>query len=347
MLNFDLDWFDNFNPAAFGGGGSDWDFVFYLPTESAIAWYHNMVPGTAGRACRRSFRKSSSSRWASTSPRWRKARRCRRPSTTTSWPSCTTSPVFRSRTSASSNLRINYNRFATELLRNNGEMVGRFDGRYVNYNLDIPNQFQNFDPTDSSIDAAYVGSGNYLMRTIMKYNTSLDLPSGNATSGVTGIGSTTAKSRPTRRTIWRTRSCSTKTCASSRPTDTSILATPFQGTYYTLNHHEPAAVDPKPHQLRLLRVRSHGVRHPASARPVPQRPRNLVRKHPRRQVEPHAGAEPPKGRSFEGLRSFKAFSTAYDGRTNLRIRALPKTARKPKPRSSASRQSVTARTASA
>ena len=221
MLNFDLDWFDNFNPSAFGGGGSDWDFVFYLPTESAIAWYHNLIPGTASslQALIPQVQQFAMGEYLNALAKGAIAAAAEYNDVVAKLHHFTGLSEAYIRTS---NLRVNYNRFATELLRNNGEMVGRFDGRYVNYNLDIPNQFQNFDPTDSSIDAAYVGSGNYLLRTIMKYNTSLDLPADRPTSAAAGIGSTTVKCRRTRPTISPTRWCSTRTCASSRPTAISI-----------------------------------------------------------------------------------------------------------------------------
>jgi carboxypeptidase C (cathepsin A) len=234
VLNFDLDWFDNFNPAAFGGGGSDWDFVFYLPTESAIAWYHNMIPGVAGslQALIPQVQQFAMGEYLNALAKGAALPPAEFNDVVAKLHHFTGLPESYIR---SSNLRVNYNRFATELLRNNGEMVGRFDGRYVNYNLDIPNQFQNFDPTDSSIDAAYVGSGNYLMRTLMKYNTSLVyLP-------VTNVG---------RDWDWKHDGQQPANTANDLANALVFnqnlrvfsangyfdMATPFQGTYYTLNH---------------------------------------------------------------------------------------------------------------
>jgi carboxypeptidase C (cathepsin A) len=242
VLNFDLDWFDNFNPAAIGGGGADWDFVFYLPTEAAIAWYHNKTPGptTTLAALLPQVEQFAMGEYLNALAK-----------------GAALSPGEYNDVVAklhrftglseeyirSSNLRVNYNRFATELLRGDGaQMVGRFDGRYVNYNLDGPNQFQNFDPTDSSIDAAYVGSGNYLMRTIMKYDTSLVyLPT-------TNIG---------RDWDWKHDGQEPANTANDLANALVFnpnlrvfsangyydLATPFFGTVYTLNHlNLPAAI---------------------------------------------------------------------------------------------------------
>ena len=234
VLNFDLDWFDNFNPSAFGGGGSDWDFVFYLPTEAAIAWYHNMTPGVATnlQTLLPQVEQFAMGEYLNALAKGAALPAAEYNDVVAKLHRFTGLPESYIRTS---NLRVNYNRFATELLRNSGEMVGRFDGRYVNYNLDIPNQFQNFDPTDSSIDAAYVGSGNYLMRTLMKYNTSLQyLP-------VTNIG---------RDWDWKhdgqQPANTANDLANAMVFNQNLrvfsangyfdMATPFWGTYYTLNH---------------------------------------------------------------------------------------------------------------
>ena len=69
-----------------------------------------------------------------------------------------------------SNLRIPYSRYSTELLRNTGQTLGRYDARYTSYALDRIADQPEFDATDSAIDAAFVGGGNYFMRSILRYN---------------------------------------------------------------------------------------------------------------------------------------------------------------------------------
>jgi carboxypeptidase C (cathepsin A) len=73
-----------------------------------------------------------------------------------------------------SNLRIPYWRYTTELLRNQGQTVGRFDSRFTSYALDKVGDRPEFDATDAAIDAAFVGAGNYFIRTMLRYNPPLE-----------------------------------------------------------------------------------------------------------------------------------------------------------------------------
>ena len=170
VLDFDLDWFTNFSPTAIGGG--DWSFPLYLPTESAIAWYHNRLPGpsTTLAALLPQVEQFAMDEYLNALAQ-----------------GATLSPATYNDVVAKlhqftglsetyirqSNLRIPYWRFATELLRNSGMMIGRFDARYTSFNLDHLADRSEFDPTDSAIDAAFVASGNYFMRDILEYRTSL------------------------------------------------------------------------------------------------------------------------------------------------------------------------------
>jgi carboxypeptidase C (cathepsin A) len=72
-----------------------------------------------------------------------------------------------------SNLRIPYWRYETQLFRDSGVMLGRYDSRYTSFNLDRINDKPDFDAVDSAIDAAFVGTGNYYMRQVLGYQTTL------------------------------------------------------------------------------------------------------------------------------------------------------------------------------
>jgi len=69
-----------------------------------------------------------------------------------------------------SNLRIRYDRFLAELMRERGIVAGRLDGRFTTYNLDRPEESPDWDATDAAIDGAFVATGNQYIRDTLKYD---------------------------------------------------------------------------------------------------------------------------------------------------------------------------------
>jgi carboxypeptidase C (cathepsin A) len=165
ILNFGLD----FGSGAPIGGG-DWPYVLYLPTEAATAWYHHKAVGAPSDlatfvdqvehfalgeyldALYRGDKISSGERddvirklsnYLGLSPQYVRE----------------------------SNLRVPYTRFQAELLRSDGEVIGRLDSRYTTATTDRSNEEgPDWDPTDSSIDAPYTTAINQYLRVDLKYN---------------------------------------------------------------------------------------------------------------------------------------------------------------------------------
>jgi carboxypeptidase C (cathepsin A) len=171
ILDFGLDWDINYTPTAIGGG--DWAFPLYLPTEAAAAWYHNMLPGpqTTLQALLPQVEQFAMGEYLDALAKG------------ASLPASQYNDVLsklHQYTGLSeqyireSNLRIPYWRYSTELLRDSGQTLGRYDSRYTSYSLDRISDRPQFDATDAVIDAAYTGAGNYFMRTVLKYNTNLE-----------------------------------------------------------------------------------------------------------------------------------------------------------------------------
>lgn len=175
VLDFSLDWDVNFTPTAIGGG--DWAFPLYLPTEAAAAWYHHALPSQPATLDQllpqvESFAMNeyltALAQGANLSP-------------------STYNDVvakLHQYTGLSedyirrSNLRIPYGRYTTELFRNSGDVIGRYDARFTSYNLDRLSDQPDFDPTDAAMDSAFVATGNVFLRQILGYHTSLTyLPS--------------------------------------------------------------------------------------------------------------------------------------------------------------------------
>jgi carboxypeptidase C (cathepsin A) len=171
VLDFSLDWDANFAPAAIGGG--DWAFPLYLPTEAAASWYHNALPGPqpALQTLLPQVEQFSMGEYLNALAQG------------DSLSPATFNDVvaklheytgLSERYIRLSNLRIPYWRYTTELLRNSGQALGRYDARYTSYTLDRIADRPQFDPTDSAIDAAFTGAGNYYVRQLLHYNTTLD-----------------------------------------------------------------------------------------------------------------------------------------------------------------------------
>jgi len=232
ILDFSLDWNINFTPTAIGGG--DWAFPLYLPTEAAVAWYHHQLPGqqTTLDALLPQVEGFAMGEYLNALAQGARLS-----------PSTYDDVVAKlhqytglsTRYIRDSNLRVPYWRFATELFRNSGMVTGRYDARYTAYALDAIEDRPDFDATDSAIDAAFVGSGNYFVRDILGYHTDLIY-------------------RPTTNTIrqwdWKhngaTPTNTAQDLASAMVFNPNLrvfsgngyydFATPFYATVYTLNH---------------------------------------------------------------------------------------------------------------
>lgn len=170
VLDFNLDWDVVFTPTAIGGG--DWAFPLYLPTEAAAAWYHRARPGpqttlpqllSLVEAFAMNEYLNALAQGAGLSPGTYD-------DVVAKLHQFTGLPE---RYIRESNLRVPYWRFETELFRNGGVMLGRYDARYTSYNLDRIGDRPDFDPVDSAIDAAFVATGNEYVREILGYRTSL------------------------------------------------------------------------------------------------------------------------------------------------------------------------------
>jgi carboxypeptidase C (cathepsin A) len=171
ILDFNLDWDINFTPTAIGGG--DWAYPLYLPTEAAASWYHNALPGpqTTLQNLLPQVEQFATGEYLNALAQGANLS-----------PSVSDDVVAKLHqyTGLStnyirlSNLRVPYWRYLTELMRNQGETMGRYDARFTSYTLDGVADRPQFDATDSAIDAAFVGAGNYYIRQLLHYNPTLE-----------------------------------------------------------------------------------------------------------------------------------------------------------------------------
>ena len=168
ILNFGLD-YGNGDPI----GGGDWPYVLYLPTEAATAWYHNRVANRPADLTTflNGVKQFALGEYLDALYKGDKLSGAQRDG------------VIRKLSNylglsqqyiRNANIRVSYDRFQRELLRSQGIVVGRLDGRYQTYDTDRSAMAgPDWDPTDSSIDAPYTTAVNQYIREDLKYNPSI------------------------------------------------------------------------------------------------------------------------------------------------------------------------------
>jgi carboxypeptidase C (cathepsin A) len=165
ILNFGLD-YGNGDPI----GGGDWPYVLYLPTEAAAAWYHNRV----------NPRPSDLASYVSEVEQFAMGEYLDALYKGDKLGGAQLDDVVRKLSRYTglsqqyvrlSHIRIPYDKFQSELLRNQGDIVGRLDARYQTWSLDRASvEGPPWDPTDSAIDGPYTTAINQYLREDLKYN---------------------------------------------------------------------------------------------------------------------------------------------------------------------------------
>ncbi len=166
ILNFETAEFDT---------GNDLPYILYLPTYTAIAWYHKKLPsdlqsGDVQKAVEES-RKFAVGEYTDALmagdalPASRRAEIEQKLARLTGL-----SADYIDRT----NLRIEIQRFTKELLRSERRTVGRIDARFTGIDRDAAGERPEFDPSIAAIIGPYSGMLNDYVRNDLKFDS--DLP---------------------------------------------------------------------------------------------------------------------------------------------------------------------------
>jgi len=164
----------NFETAEFDAG-NDLPYILYLPTYTAIAWYHKKLPadlqtGDVQKAVEES-RKFAVGEYTDALmtgdalPSARRTEIMQKVARLTGL-----SPDYIDRT----NLRIEIQRFTKELLRSERRTVGRIDARFTGIDRDAAGERPEFDPSIAAIIGPYSGMLNNYVRNDLKFDS--DLP---------------------------------------------------------------------------------------------------------------------------------------------------------------------------
>jgi len=165
ILNFETAEFDT---------GNDLPYILYLPTYTAIAWFHKKLPadlqsGDVQKAVEES-RKFAVGEYADALmtgdalPAARHTEIMQKLARLTGL-----SPDYIDRT----NLRIEIMRFTKELLRNERRTIGRIDARFTGIDRDAAGEEPEFDPSIAAIIGPYSGMLNDYVRNDLKFDSDL------------------------------------------------------------------------------------------------------------------------------------------------------------------------------
>ena len=152
--------------------GLDRDYLNYLPSYAATAWYHHKMsnpPATVeqaaalGRAFAQGPYAVALEKGQTISPEERNAVAQQMSGLTG------LSPEFIER----ANLRVDLSRFRKELMRNERETVGRYDSRYMGIDPDAAGESPDYDASDTAISGAFIGTLNTYLSRDLGYQTNM------------------------------------------------------------------------------------------------------------------------------------------------------------------------------
>jgi carboxypeptidase C (cathepsin A) len=152
--------------------GLDRDYLNYLPSYAATAWYHHKManpPATVDQAAAQA-RAFAEGPYAAALEKGQTISPAERDAVASQMSALTgLSPDFIVR----SNLRVDLSRFRKELLRDQRQTLGRFDSRYTGIDPDAAGDSPEYDASDTAISGAFIGTlNNYLTRDL-NYQTNM------------------------------------------------------------------------------------------------------------------------------------------------------------------------------
>ncbi len=149
--------------------GGDWSYVFYLPTETATAWYHHRLPPDAPSDLRTAVQESRNFAMGEYLNALAQGSRLSRGEYDDVVAKLHRFTGLSEDYIRLANLRVRYPTFLVQLERNDDTTVGRYDSRYESQTLDDIENHLPWDPTDAAIDAAFTATNNFYIQDVLGY----------------------------------------------------------------------------------------------------------------------------------------------------------------------------------
>jgi len=165
ILNFETARFDT---------GNDLPYILFLPSYTAIAWYHKKLPADLQPDLQKAIQESrqfakgeytDALMAGQALPAARRTEIINRLSRLTG---------LRPEFIDECDLRVAISRFAKELRRSDRRTVGRIDGRFTGIDADAAGSVPDYDPSVAAVTGPYAGTLNEYVRTDLKFES--DLP---------------------------------------------------------------------------------------------------------------------------------------------------------------------------
>jgi carboxypeptidase C (cathepsin A) len=149
--------------------GMDNEYVGYLPTYAAIAWYHNKLPNKPAdvKAFLEEVRTFARGEYAEALSLGHNLPEARVDAIAAKLHTYTGLSIEFLK---EANLRVNQPRFRKELMRTDREILGRYDGRFEGTDVDAASDTPGYDPSSTGITGAFVASFHDYLAKELKYS---------------------------------------------------------------------------------------------------------------------------------------------------------------------------------
>ncbi len=156
-----------------GATGNDMQRVCFLPTYTATAWYHKMLPADLQGDFNKALEEARAFAFGDYLLALTKGNRLTPQENEAMSKKVARYTGLSPEFVQQANLRVSPQRFRKELLRDRRLMVGRLDSRYTGIDADAAGETQEFDPSNTALQGAYTALFNDYVRSELDWESDL------------------------------------------------------------------------------------------------------------------------------------------------------------------------------